>query len=186
MFGLFKRKRSVLETPARHLYEAAVLRAREPVFYTDLGVQDSVDGRFDMITLHVCLVLRRLEGEGEQAAELSQNLFDMMFLDMETNLRELGVGDVGMPKRMKKLIKAFYGRLKAYDEALSKGPAGEEELEEALRRNLYRELPVTDDVLERMAAYMRDLAEGFNQQGLNGFLRGEMSLHGLHNLQGAA
>lgn len=158
MFGLFKRKPSVLETPARKVYEALILRAREPVFYRDLGVADTVDGRFDMLTLHACLVLRYLEKNKLGGSEFAQMLFDLMFMDMENNLRELGVGDVGMPKRMKKLIKAFYGRRKAYGDALDEEQDTASALKEALVRNLYRDAAPSPEVLQVMAGYCQNFA----------------------------
>ena len=120
---------------AGKLYLALVTQARNPVFYTQYGVPDTVDGRFDMIALHAWLVMRRMKSEGETAARLSQALFDAFFGDMDRSLREMGAGDLGVGRRVKAMAKAFYGRVAAYDEALEDS---EQALTEALHRNLFR------------------------------------------------
>jgi len=114
---------------AARLYAAVAGRAREPEFYARLGVADTLDGRFDLLTLHAWLVLERLKAVGP----LSQDFVDTVFIGFDEALREMGSGDIGMGRRMKKLAQAFYGRLQAYGEA-----ADEAALEEALIRNLYR------------------------------------------------
>ncbi len=121
----------------RRLYEAAVAQAREKAFYARLGVPDTLDGRFDSIILHVWLILRRLRSAGdlqEQADALSQAVFDAMVADLDRSLREMGVGDLRVGKRVKAMAKAFYGRLKAYDEGMAES---NEAMAEALGRNLY-------------------------------------------------
>jgi cytochrome b pre-mRNA-processing protein 3 len=133
MFGLgAKRKR---RESAFDLYSRAVDQAREPAFFGALGVPDTVDGRFEMIALHVYLILRRLKAEGQEAADLSQELFDAMFADMDRALRELGVGDLSVGKKVKVMARGFFGRIKAYDEGLA--ALGSAVLAEAMRRNLY-------------------------------------------------
>jgi cytochrome b pre-mRNA-processing protein 3 len=102
------------------------------LFYRDLGVPDTVDGRFDMVLLHLWMVLRRLR-LAEGGADLSQALFDHFCGDMDDNLREMGVGDLAVPKRMQKFGEAFYGRAAAYDLALG---AGDEPLALALCKNI--------------------------------------------------
>jgi cytochrome b pre-mRNA-processing protein 3 len=114
------------------IYGMIVAQAREPLFYAGLGVPDTVDGRFDMLLLHLWMVLRRLRPVAGGPA-LSQALFDHFCADMDANLREMGVGDLAVPKRMQKFGEAFYGRSAAYDAALS---AGGEALAEALCKNV--------------------------------------------------
>ena len=109
-----------------------VTQAREPLFYRDLGVPDTVNGRFDLLVLHLWMVLRRLKPI-EGGAGLSQALFDRFCDDMDANLREMGVGDLTVPKRMQAFGEAFYGRAAAYDLALA---AGEEPLAQALCKNI--------------------------------------------------
>lgn len=123
---------------AHDLYLAVINQARLPAFYMEYGVPDTLDGRFDLIVLHAALVMRRLRGIGDgdaaEAKEVAQALFDLMFADMDQNLREIGVTDTSVGKRVKQMVRAFYGRATAYEEALNAGGAG---LGEALRRNLY-------------------------------------------------
>jgi len=114
------------------IYGMIVAQAREPLFYREFGVPDTVDGRFDMVLLHLWLVLRRLRTV-EGGAGLSQALFDHFCSDMDANLREMGVGDLTVPKRMQKFGEAFYGRAAAYDAALA---AGAEPLAQALCKNV--------------------------------------------------
>jgi cytochrome b pre-mRNA-processing protein 3 len=150
MFGLLSR--SPREKAARALYTAAVGRARDPVFYRDWGVPDTVDGRFDLIAVHVILVLRRLGRAGTESAALGQEVCDLFFLDMDENLREMGVGDLSVGKRVKEIARAFYGRVAAYDAALD---ARDQALEDALRRNLFRKSVLDPGQIAFAAGYVR-------------------------------
>lgn len=150
-FKVFRRRPH--EDAALRLYSAVVTQARHPGFYSDLAVADSVDGRFEMIALHAFLVMRRLREAGAAARDLSQAVFDIMFDDMDQNLRELGTGDLGVGKRVKRMAQAFYGRIAAYDAGLAQ--PDDVTLIAALRRNVYRHAPVDDTVVAMMAAYMR-------------------------------
>ena len=114
------------------IYGMIVTQARQPSFYRDLGVADTVNGRFDLLVLHLWMVLRRFRS-AEGAANLSQALFDRFCDDMDANLREMGVGDLTVPKRMQAFGEAFYGRAAAYDLALS---SGQEPLAQALCKNI--------------------------------------------------
>lgn len=116
------------------LYEQIVAAARQPVLYAEWHVPDTPLGRFEMMALHVFLVLHRLRGEPAQAGELAQRLTDMFFTDVEHSIRELGVGDLGVPKRMKTLARMFYGRAVSYGDAVDRGDAPL--LADALRRNV--------------------------------------------------
>ena len=114
------------------IYGMIVAQAREPWFYRNLGVPDTVNGRFDLLLLHLWMVLRRLRPAAGGAA-LCQALFDRFCDDMDGNLREMGVGDLTVPKRMQAFGEAFYGRSAAYDMALTDGP---EALAQALCKNI--------------------------------------------------
>ena len=92
---------------ARRLYEAVVAQARQPVFFAEWGVPDTIDGRFEMVTLHAHLLLRRLKDGGAETAPLAQALFDVMFADMDASLREMGAGDLGVGRRVKQLATGF-------------------------------------------------------------------------------
>ena len=123
MLGRLFRRDSEAGAIASALYGAIVAQARNPALYTDFAVADTVTGRFEMVTLHVILALDRLEREGKAGAPLGQRIFDLYVHDMDNALRELGFGDLGVPKRMKKMAQAFYGRHEAYRQALAAGDA---------------------------------------------------------------
>src|SRR5581483_7180724 len=123
------------EPPAALLYRSVVEQARRPEFYAAFGVPDTVDGRFDMIALHMFLVLHRLKAADP---DLGQALFDTMFADMDRSLREMGAGDLGVGRRVRAMAEALSGRIAAYDAGLSADDAA---LAGALRRNLYGTVP---------------------------------------------
>jgi cytochrome b pre-mRNA-processing protein 3 len=136
------------------IYGMIVAQARLPAFYQRYGVPDTVNGRFDMVLLHLWLILRRLQTCGKGAA-LSQALFDRFCSDMDANLREMGVGDLTVPKRMVKFAEAFYGRTAAYDAALQ---AGGDDLARALARNVLLDADAAR--AEPLAAYVRAAIAG--------------------------
>jgi cytochrome b pre-mRNA-processing protein 3 len=153
--GFFDRgQRRQMQDLVDNLYAKAVAQARQPLFYADAEVPDSVDGRFDLLVLHMFLILHRLGAEGAATRKLSQALFDLMFADMDQSLREMGVSDMSVGKRVKEMARAFYGRVDAYDSALTKGSG----LEEALGRNLYRGADVRPATLAAMATYVKSQA----------------------------
>ena len=138
MAGFFSR-RGKHERAAFQLYGAAVTAARSPFLYASLGVPDTLDGRFDAIGLHVYLVIRRLNqdtepGLAQSGSAMAQAVFDAMFLDMDINLREMGVGDMSVGKRNRAMWEAFHGRAAAYAAAWDDDAA----LVAALGRNLWR------------------------------------------------
>lgn len=147
-------KPSGADDSAYLLYRTLVTQARAPQFYLNAGVPDTLDGRFDMIVMHMFLLIDRLTAAGAEAEDLSQRLFDVMFDDMDQALREMGVGDLSVGKKVKTMARAFYGRLAAYD----KGFRAEDEdaLKEAIKRNVFAELEVSDGQLQALARYMRD------------------------------
>ncbi|MHB2166014.1 ubiquinol-cytochrome C chaperone family protein [Alsobacter sp. R-9] len=155
ILGLFRR-RDPNAAIVDALYLALSDAARRPAFYARLGVPDSVEGRFDLLTLHAVLLLRRLKALPPPAGDLAQDLVDAIFKHFDAALRELGVGDIVVPKRMKTLAGAFYGRGKAYEDALVAGD--DAALQEALSRNLYNGRPDPADAPRLMAAYVRDAA----------------------------
>lgn len=136
------------------IYGMIVAQAREPAFYASLGVRDTVNGRFDMLILHLWLVLRRLQAV-EGGNSMSQALFDRFCADMDDNLREMGVGDLTVPKRMQAFGEAFYGRSAAYDLAFE---AGDEELAQALSKNVFNGEAV--DGARALASYVREASSG--------------------------
>lgn len=149
-FGAARRSAATIEA----IYGAIVAQARQPAFYRDMGVPDTVEGRFDLIVLHVWLVMRRLRGM-EDGTGWSQRLFDHFCIDMDGNLREMGVGDLAVPKRMKNLGEAFYGRVATYDSAWDdvSGAA----LRVAIARNILGR-PTEPQRAAALAAYVRRAA----------------------------
>ncbi len=149
----FNRFKKQSPAPSRRTIEAIygmiVTQAREPAFYQVYGVPDTVDGRFDMVLLHLWMVFRRLRSGPDKA--LPQALFDHFCSDMDANLREMGVGDLSVPKRMQAFGEAFYGRSAAYDRALDEGL---EPLARALDKNIYNGGNI--ESARRLAAYAAD------------------------------
>ena len=155
------RRRSQRIARAHRLYQSIVTQSRTPEFYSDLGVPDTLDGRFDMIVLHLALVFRRLRKEGSDGAALAQTVFDVMIDDMDQSLREMGVGDLSVGRRVKEMARAFYGRAAAYDDALASDGDG---LEAALRRNLYATADPSTARVAPMAHYVKRLTEVLDDQ----------------------
>lgn len=156
---------------AGELYRKAVVQARDPAFYAAMGVPDTIDGRFDMIALHVYLVLRCLKARSGAQAEVAQALFDAMFADMDRALREMGSGDLGVGRRVKAMARAFYGRLAAYDDALG---GAEDALAAAIGRNLYRGTDPGAARLETIAGYVRREARALDAWPVEHLLAGRV------------
>jgi cytochrome b pre-mRNA-processing protein 3 len=157
-FGLFGRKRRNRER-IEALHAAIVAAARAVVFYRDAGIPDTLEGRFDLLTLHLCLVARALRAEPAPGPDMAQDLIDCAFRHFDANLREAGVGDITVPKRMKLLASAFLGRSTAYDEALRQKDRAA--LAAALRRNVYGTATPPDYALEAVTAYVEASAAAF-------------------------
>lgn len=153
MFSLsFRRSRP--DGTIAAVYGAIVAQARERAFYADYGVPDTVEGRFDMIVLHLVLALRRLQAGPSGAAAIGQGLVDRFCADMDDNFREMGVGDLAVPKRMRKVAEAFRGRARVYDRALAPG-ADAAALSAALARNVFGREDASVPGVRHLAAYMR-------------------------------
>jgi cytochrome b pre-mRNA-processing protein 3 len=133
-----------------------VAQARTPVFYREYGVPDTIAGRFDLLLMHLALVVERLMRD-EPAKGFGQALFDRFCTDMDDNLREMGIGDLSVPKHMKRVGEAFYGRSQAYQAALA--GSGDAALVETLIRNVYGGGAPAPGAAERLAAYIRRVAE---------------------------
>ena len=118
------------------LYTASVEAARDPLYYTRLAVPDTLDGRFDLIGLFAALLIRRLTALPAPGPALAQAVFDAMFADMDFSLREIGVGEMSVGKKMRVMWEAFHGRAKAYETPLAEHDAGA--LADALARNVWR------------------------------------------------
>jgi cytochrome b pre-mRNA-processing protein 3 len=171
MFPMFRR-RSRQDTIST-LYGTIVAQSRLSRFYRDYGVADTVDGRFDLLVLHLALIIDRLAEEPE-SREAGQALFDHFCQDMDYNLREMGIGDLSVPKEMQRIGQAFYGRAQAYRSALSVD--GEAALVEALTRNVYAGSPPTPEAPGHLAAYVREAVRDVRAQWVGDLLAGKLNL----------
>ena len=157
---------------AESLYIAAVKQARQPFLYTKFGVPDTFDGRFNMISLHVFLVLRRLKSNYTRSVKTSQALFDIMFADMDQSLREKGVGDLRVGKNVKAMVASFYGRVSAYEIALRN--ESDVLLIDAIHRNVFsKELSVGINS-KKVADYIQLLILQLNKISLDTILAGQL------------
>ena len=163
-------RRTPRDDSIARLYGTIVAQARAPAFYRLYGVPDTVNGRLEMILLHTVLFLRRLEGETGPIRQLGQSLFDQFCRDMDDNMREMGVGDLAVPRRMRRVGEAFYGRQAAYRTALD--APGDDRLAAALERNVFAggthraEAPM-------LAAYVRETERRLAAE--DGFERGQFA-----------
>ena len=151
IWTLFKRKkanRALVEAQYARLTQAA----RSPVFYSEMGAPDTVIGRFEMITIHLVLYLRRTANAGPAVKGIAQDIVDAFFEDVDHSIRELGVGDMGVPKRMKKFARMFYGRVKSYGQALDDHDGAA--LAEALRRNIHPDDPGVAEPMRALSDWM--------------------------------
>ena len=133
IFNLF-RKPAVAPDAVHEAYVSIVAQSRQPRFFADWGVPDTVTGRFDMISLHLALYLRRLKNE-PSARQFTQALIELFFKDMDRSLREMGAGDLGVPKKIQKMGNIFFGLLAALNEAMDRND--EEALAAVISRNVF-------------------------------------------------
>lgn len=172
MLGLLRRRPH--ERAGYMLYTSAVQTARDPALYLDLGVPDTLDGRFDLVGLHVFLMIDRLHTAPQPGPALAQAIFDAMFADMDRTLREMGVGDMSVSKRNKEMWEAFHGRSRAYEAALaSDDPAA---LPDVLRRNVWRgqaSPPTPPQAPESLAARVRAHRAALAATPLESFTSGD-------------
>jgi len=156
----------------RALYGAVVAQARFAAFYAGYGVPDTVEGRFDLIVLHLVLLLRRLGQDSEFGRSLGQDLFDEFCRDLDANLREMGVGDLAVPKRMQRFAEAFYGRQAAYLDALA-ATTDRQAFENALSRNIFT--GGIEDGAARLTRYAYAAMSEMAGQADDALLRGEVA-----------
>lgn len=161
LFGLFKSRPE--KQLARALYEHVLAAARQPALYGEGRVPDTLEGRFEMVVLHTALVIRVLQASPDEAhRKLSQALFDTMFDDFDAGMREMGVGDSGVGKKIRFMAEGFYGRANVYDEALKDEAPGVLEL--AIARNIFASDEVNSASRE-LSNYVRASAEKLDAQG---------------------
>lgn len=166
MFATLFKPKNKQRASAEKLYYDALLHTREPSFYESYGVPDTLDGRFDLLLIHLFIVLnRRMNEEGYE--QLAQALFDVTFKDMDQTLREIGIGDTGMKRHMKRMMRAFNGRMHAYQYAVAPETLSDKDieglprstLEQAIKRNLYATVSDNEEwdekVVDKMSQFMR-------------------------------
>lgn len=167
--------RSEQESAAYAIYGALVSQARSRELYLNAGVPDTIEGRFEMVVLHAFLILRRLKAASgadvAPAKAFGQRLFDILFDDMDQTLREIGVGDLSVGKKVKALASSFYGRVAAYDEGLDASDPSV--LEAALRRNVFPEMDPPAAEVEALAAYVRGASATLDAEPITGLLKGK-------------
>ncbi len=182
MFGILFKQKNKNKEIAKNLYSCALKNTREEIFYTRYGVNDNFEGRFDLLVLHIFLIINRIIEE-DGGKELSQEVFDITFKDIDQTLREMGVGDVGVPKRMKKMMLAFNGRMHAYQMAVSPEtlvtldiedlPKGG--LKEVLARNLYEtsvDNMVDKNALNLMVSFVQNNLKRNNKDDIENLMSG--------------
>ena len=168
-------RRGVSPDTISTLYGMIVAQARLPCFYRDYAVADTVNGRFDLLVLHLSMVLGRLWQESEHAPalkQLGQGVFDRYCEDMDDNLREIGIADLKVPKEMTKMGQAYYGRAQAYQAALE-APDGQA-LVETITRNVYAGALAEPSSAQRLAAYMREAVGELRKQTAAELITGEV------------
>jgi cytochrome b pre-mRNA-processing protein 3 len=166
-------RRTPRDTTIATLYGVIVAQARSPAFYTRFGVPDTAEGRLEMIILHAVLLLSRLESGDGPARPLGQALFDYFCSDVDGNLREMGVGDLAVPRKMKAVAEAFYGRKRAYEAALAASDV--EQLVTALGRNVPAGVSADPTGMQWLAAYVRESGRKLAATDETALLQGRVS-----------
>lgn len=153
------------------VYTALVDQARRPDFYTKTAVPDTIDGRFDMIVMHLVLFYRRMAVENPEARAFAQNVFDVFVKDMDRSLREMGVGDLSVPKKMKKIGESYFGRSEVYGTALDE--ADPSALADAVNRNIFAD-DANEAAADRLAAYMLRAEKALSDQSAQALMAGSI------------
>ncbi|MBT5913271.1 MAG: ubiquinol-cytochrome C chaperone [Rhodospirillaceae bacterium] len=170
MFQWFKKQ---YETEGiEKIYNIVVSQSRRPELFAEFSVADTLDGRFDLLSLHMCLIFKRLKLEDNSHKQFSQLLFDFMFQDMDRSLREIGVGDLSVGKRVKEMGRAFLGRLEVYEAVIK---VNDISLEGALIRNVYRSDPLLSQNASKLAHYVRRVDAKLADIPIELLIRGEFT-----------
>lgn len=159
---------------AHRLYERLVQHARFPLYYQDLGVADTPEGRFEILALHVGLVVRKLYSIGKDGETIGQALFDLMVADLDMNLRELGVGDLSVGKQVKRLASHFYARLAVLNEAFDDGRM--DALEPMLTTNVFAGGKAEPVAVSHLTAIVIALKEDLDRQSSADLKSGRLTL----------
>ncbi len=173
VFGLFKKKNNNRPIVDRQ-YHTLTTAARHPDFYLHLGVPDTVMGRFEMLAIVMILYFRRTKSSATSGQEIAQEIVDAFFQDLDHSMRELGIGDQGVPKRMKKFAGMFYGRLESYAAALD--TADVEALAAALARNIYPQAEASTPNMRGLANWMMAASHALSAQSEDLVATGQVTL----------
>lgn len=165
----FSRHRAVRDA-AERAYQRVVGQARQPMFFAEFGVPDTLDGRFELICLHAFLYLHRLKAE-PGATAVSQAFFDTMFADMDRGLREMGTGDLSVGRHVKRMAQGFYGRIRAYQDGLEHDDRA---LSAALARNLFGTVGESALAIDPVGDYVRRAASLLARQPGDELLHGDV------------
>ena len=171
MFNPFNKEKRRNAEIVRKIYGVIVAQGRRPAFYEQGGVADDVNGRFDLLLLHMWLFARRLGQAGEDAAERSQEVFDLFVTDMDRSVREMGTSDRKVPKKVKQLVSAYYGRMSSYDSAFD--DTDRSLFEAAISRNIFPEQDGVSAHAIHLASYARESAAHLQATPLHVILDGE-------------
>ncbi|MFZ4762694.1 MAG: ubiquinol-cytochrome C chaperone family protein [Alphaproteobacteria bacterium] len=163
---MFSRKNDHVPAHIAALYAHLVEQARQPFIYEYWGVVDSVEGRFESISLHVALVIRQLKFL--EAHDTAQQLFEWMFKDFDQGLREVGIGDMGIGKHIKRMARHFYGRMANYGAHLENQSTSSSNLREALKKNLLAD--IDSPYIQDIEAYVYDFAKTLSDLSVNDIL----------------
>lgn len=158
--------------PVYAVYNAIVAQSRQPVFYAQWGVPDTVTGRFDMISLHMALLFRRLRSEDQKVKDFSQAVFDLFFKDMDRSLREMGVGDLSIAKRIQKMGNLFFGLLASVNAAMDS--RNMQALDDVLSRNVY--LDIDNPPVRSLSEYLVKQAEFLETQPVSAITAGTLNM----------
>ena len=172
-FDYFANKRASKAVP-HQLYGTLVAQSRLPVFYREFKVPDSLNGRFDMLVLHMFVFSHHLSQQDETLRALSQDVFDAFIKDMDRGMRQEGVGDTSIPKRLKKMTRVFYGRVGAYEAPLESGDVSK--LAEAIDRNIFADDSHPDEATA-LASYALKLAQKMQDAPRAELLEGIFSIN---------
>jgi len=156
------------------IYSEIVAAARQERLYSDINVPDTLEGRFEMITLHASLFFCRLQSETPTDRRLGQDVFDVMFADIDYNLREMGVGDLSVGKKIKKLASAFYSRLEYYDEGLKSN--SDKKLLKLLKEHHICSKPADS---KKLVSYLRSSFATLQKQDMSNFVKGHIQFSNL-------
>jgi cytochrome b pre-mRNA-processing protein 3 len=175
MLQRFFRKKTI-KVAARRLYDLLSTAAREPALYGLGRVSDTPDGRFELLALHAAVLFARFAKRGDQAEETAQEVFDILFSAMDHALRELGVGDISVGKRIRKLAESFYGRMAIYHDALAQGQAGQATLTAAIAAHVLESAQADHPFAESLAQRITDWTATLGNQDDADLLSGDMTL----------